>query len=186
MTAVGLGPATQLSSASRKSLFSSPGKSALALGCLLVFATLALYHPVGHYPFANADDDSYISDNRHVKYGLEWETVTWAFTTFHDANWHPLTWLSHALDCHLYSLDAGKHHQTNVVLHAANVATAVLGAAAAQRATPAAVPWWLRCSRCIPSTSSRWPGSPSARTCSACCSSCSPWGRTDGMPPNLA
>jgi len=98
----------------------TPGKWTLALGCLLVFATLALYHPVSHYPFANADDDSYISDNVHVKYGLEWETVTWAFTTFRDANWHPLTWLSHALDCHLYSLDAGKHHQTNVLLHAAN------------------------------------------------------------------
>ena len=122
MTAVGLGPAQQISSAPRKSLFSSPGKSALALGCLLVFATLALYHPVSHYPFANADDDSYISDNSHVKYGLEWDTVKWSFTTFHDANWHPLTWLSHALDCHLYFLDAGKHHRTNAWLHAANVA----------------------------------------------------------------
>ena len=94
---------------------------ALVLGCLLAVATLALYHPVNHYPFANADDDSYISDNIHVKYGFEPDTVKWAFTTFRDANWHPLTWLSHALDCHLYSLDAGKHHQTNVLLHAANV-----------------------------------------------------------------
>ena len=96
------------------------GKWTLVLGCLLVFATLGLYHPVIHYPFANADDDSYIGDNIHVKYGFEWNTVTWAFTTFHDANWHPLTWLSHTLDCHLYSLDAGKHHQTNVILHAVN------------------------------------------------------------------
>ena len=94
---------------------------ALALGCLLAVATLALYHPVNHYPFANADDDSYISDNLHVKYGFEPDTVKWAFTTFRDANWHPLTWISHALDCHLYSLDAGKHHRTNVLLHAANV-----------------------------------------------------------------
>jgi protein O-mannosyl-transferase len=94
---------------------------ALVLGCLLAVATLALYHPVNHYPFANADDDSYISDNIHVRYGFEPDTVKWAFTTFRDANWHPLTWVSHALDCHLYSLDAGKHHRTNVVLHAANV-----------------------------------------------------------------
>jgi hypothetical protein len=84
-------------------------------------ATLTLYYPVNHYPFANADDDSYISDNPHVKYGFEPDTVKWAFTTFHDANWHPLTWLSHALDCHLYSLDAGKHHRTNALLHVANV-----------------------------------------------------------------
>ena len=94
---------------------------ALVLGCLLAVATLALYHPVNHYPFANADDDSYISDNIFVKYGFEPDTVKWAFTTFRDANWHPLTWVSHALDCHLYSLDAGKHHRTNVLLHATNV-----------------------------------------------------------------
>ena len=94
---------------------------ALVLGSLLAVATLTLYWPVTHYPFANADDDSYISDNIHVKYGFEPDTVKWAFTTFRDANWHPLTWLSHALDCHLYSLDAGKHHRTNVLLHAANV-----------------------------------------------------------------
>src|SRR5271165_1050161 len=92
----------------------------LALGCLLAVVTLALYHPVNHYPFANADDDSYIGDNAHVKYGFEPDTVTWAFTTFRDANWHPVTWLSHTLDCHLYSLDAGKHHRTNVLLHAIN------------------------------------------------------------------
>ena len=95
------GPERQVSSAPRTSLFRPPGTLALALGCLLVFATLALYHPVSHYPFANADDDSYIGDNVHVKYGFEPDTVKWAFTTFHDANWHPLTWLSHALDCHL-------------------------------------------------------------------------------------
>ncbi len=94
---------------------------ALVFGCLLAVATLTLYWPVTHYPFANADDDSYISDNIHVKYGFEPDTVKWAFTTFRDANWHPLTWVSHALDCHLYSLDAGKHHRTNVLLHAANV-----------------------------------------------------------------
>src|SRR5208283_3716151 len=57
----------------------------------------------------------------HVKYGLDWDTVKWSFTSFRDANWHPLTWLSHALDCHLFFLDSGKHHQTNVLLHACNV-----------------------------------------------------------------
>ena len=116
-----VGPEKQISSASG-GRFPLPGKWTLAVGCLLVFATLALYHPVIHFPFTNADDDSYIGDNAHVKYGLEWATVPWAFTTFRDANWHPLTWLSHALDCHLYSLDAGKHHQTSVIIHAINAA----------------------------------------------------------------
>ncbi len=116
----GVGPAKQLSSAPRASWSASPAKWNLVIGCLLLVTTLALYHPVVHYPFANADDDSYISDNVHVEYGFEPDTLKWAFTTFHDANWHPLTWLSHTLDCHLYSLDAGKHHQTNVILHAVN------------------------------------------------------------------
>ena len=122
MTSVGLGPAKQMLHGPRTSLSLVPEKWTLVLASLLVLATIALYHPAGHYPFANADDDSYISDNSHVKYGLDWESVKWAFTTFRDANWHPLTWLSHALDCHLYSLDAGKHHRTNVLLHACNVA----------------------------------------------------------------
>ena len=121
MTSVGLGFEKQVSSAPRASLFQSPEKWTLVLGCLLIFATVALYRPVVHYPFANADDDSYISDNVHVKYGLDWDTVKWSFTSFRDANWHPLTWLSHALDCHLFFLDPGKHHQTNVLLHACNV-----------------------------------------------------------------
>jgi protein O-mannosyl-transferase len=120
VTAAGLGPEKQISSAPHVGLFRSPQAWALSLGCALVIATLALYYPVNHYPFANADDDSYVTDNLHVKYGFEPDTVQWAFTTFRDANWHPVTWLSHALDCHLYSLDAGKHHRTNVLLHAAN------------------------------------------------------------------
>ena len=120
MNLAGVATEQQISSAPVTDRFPSPGKWALALGCLLVFATLALYHPVIHYPFASADDNSYIADNRHVKYGFEWDTVTWAFTTFSNANWHPLTWLSHALDVHLYSLDAGKHHRTNVILHTVN------------------------------------------------------------------
>ena len=122
MNLAGVGTEQQTSYAPVAGRIPLPGKWTLALGCLLVFATLALYHPVTHYPFASADDDSYIGDNTHIKYGFEWDTVAWAFTTFRDANWHPLTWLSHALDCHLYSLDAGKHHQTNAILHAANAA----------------------------------------------------------------
>lgn len=121
MTSVGLGPAKQGSSARRRSLFDSSGSWALVLGSLLAISTLALYWPVSHYPFTNADDDSYIRENLHVKYGFEPGTLKWAFTTFHAANWHPLTWLSHTLDCHLFFLDAGKHHRTNALLHALNV-----------------------------------------------------------------
>jgi len=71
VTSVGLGAEKQMPPAPRTSPFPSPGKWTLVLGSLLVFATIALYHPASHYPFANADDDSYISDNSHVKYGLD-------------------------------------------------------------------------------------------------------------------
>ena len=53
--------------------------------------------------------------------GLNLGNVVWAFTSFHEANWHPLTWLSHMADCQLFGLNSGPHHLVNVALHAANV-----------------------------------------------------------------
>jgi protein O-mannosyl-transferase len=120
MMLVGSSAVKQVSSVARESLFLTPGKWAMVLGGVLLLAVLVVYYPAGHYTFTNADDDSYISDNAHVRSGLEWDTVRWAFTTFRAGNWHPLTWLSHALDVHLYFLDPGKHHRTSVLLHASN------------------------------------------------------------------
>jgi protein O-mannosyl-transferase len=106
---------------SNSGLFVSPEKLGLVLGLLLVVATLALYNPVSHHSFLNYDDDRYVTENLHVRAGLHWETVQWAFSTFDQANWHPLTWLSHALDCQLFGLNPAGHHYTNVLLHACNV-----------------------------------------------------------------
>ncbi|HEY5175026.1 MAG TPA: hypothetical protein VII95_05620 [Terriglobales bacterium] len=91
------------------------------LSLLLVVATFALYYPVSHHPFVNYDDTVYVTTNLHVQGGLDWDTVEWAFTTFDEANWHPLTWLSHALDCQLFQLNAAGHHDTNLLLHVLNV-----------------------------------------------------------------
>jgi tetratricopeptide (TPR) repeat protein len=91
------------------------------LSLLLVVATFALYYPVSHHPFVNYDDTVYVTTNLHVQGGLDWDTVEWAFTTFDEANWHPLTWLSHALDCQLFLLNAAGHHDTNLLLHVLNV-----------------------------------------------------------------
>jgi hypothetical protein len=91
------------------------------LACLvLALATLAAYGPVGSAGFINLDDPQYVFDNPHVATGLRWENVAWAFTSPHVANWHPLTGLSHMLDCQLFGLDAGAHHWVNLVLHIAN------------------------------------------------------------------
>ena len=65
-------------------------------------ATLALYNPVNRHPFVNYDDDRYVTENPHVHNGVNWDTITWAFTAMEQGNWHPLTWLSHALDYQLF------------------------------------------------------------------------------------
>ena len=69
----------------------------------------------------NFDDNGYVTNNPHVRAGLSVETVRSAFTTTELANWHPLTWLSHALDYQMFGLNPAGHHDTNILLHAANV-----------------------------------------------------------------
>ena len=97
-------------------------RTAFLLLCIcLAIATILLYYPVGGHPFLNYDDDVYVQNNSHIKAGLSWATVGWAFTSFYASNWHPLTWLSHALDYQWFGLDAGKHHETNLLLHVINV-----------------------------------------------------------------
>lgn len=90
------------------------------LSLLLAAATLALYYPVHHHPFVNYDDSVYVTENPHVQSGLDWDTVKWAFTTYDAGNWHPLTWLSHTLDCQLFELNPAGHHDVNLLLHVLN------------------------------------------------------------------
>jgi hypothetical protein len=96
-------------------------RDVVALSLVLLLGTLLLYIPVRTHDFINYDDKDYILDNPHVTAGLSWETVRWSLTATDQANWHPLTWLSHALDCQLFGLDAGYHHISNLVIHALNV-----------------------------------------------------------------
>jgi tetratricopeptide (TPR) repeat protein len=93
-----------------------PGVLCLLLG----LATLAVYWPAGWNGFVDYDDADYVTANPHVQSGLTWDTVVWAFTTGHASNWHPLTWLSHALDCGLFGQRPGPHHRVSVALHVAN------------------------------------------------------------------
>ena len=101
-------------------LFFSREKGSTVLCLLLALLTLAFYNNVVHNGFTNLDDDLYIVDNAHVRAGLTWDTVKWAFTSREAANWHPLTWLSHALDCQLFKLNPAGPHYVNVLLHAGN------------------------------------------------------------------
>ncbi len=94
--------------------------SLLAVCGLLLLAVAAVFGQTVGYKFVNFSDDAeYVTDNRLVQQGLSGEGIVWALTTFHTTNWHPLTWLSHMLDCELYDLNPAGHHLTNVLLHAA-------------------------------------------------------------------
>jgi protein O-mannosyl-transferase len=120
--------------------FAGAEKRAVILCLLLAVATLAIYNPVARHPFVNYDDDRYVYENPHVKAGLTWSTVHWAFTTTAEANWHPLTWLSHAADCQLFHVNPAGHHYMNLLLHTVN---AVLLFLLLWRATGRAGPSWM-------------------------------------------
>ncbi len=121
MTSVGLTPKMATQPHSSKGSQQGMEKYTWALGILLVVATVGLYYPVSGHPFVNYDDNVYVTDNAQVKSGLNWDTVQWAFTTSEAGNWHPLTWLSHALDYQLFQADPAGHHNTNLLLHVFNV-----------------------------------------------------------------
>jgi protein O-mannosyl-transferase len=89
--------------------------------CLfLTILTLAVYHQVGSHQFVNFDDGGYIYENPRVVDGLTIDNIVWAFTTGHESNWHPVTWISHMIDCNIYGLDPGRHHATNLFIHICN------------------------------------------------------------------
>jgi protein O-mannosyl-transferase len=94
---------------------------ALAALSWLVFGQ-TLWHD-----FVNYDDPRYVYENTKITEGLSISGIAWAFTHIHSMNWHPLTTISHMLDCQLYGLKAGGHHFTNVLLHIVAVMLLFLG-----------------------------------------------------------
>jgi tetratricopeptide (TPR) repeat protein len=97
-------------------------KKLTAIICFVLAAgTLAVYFPILWHGFVNYDDPDYILDNPHIKSGLTWANIVWAFEpTAYAANWHPLTWISHMADCQLFGLNPAGHHFVNVLFHTAN------------------------------------------------------------------
>jgi len=97
------------------------GEKRVVIFCLLlVAATLVFYNPIVANRFTDFDDSVYILQNTQVQTGLTWNTFKWSFTTFRAGYWHPLTWLSHALDCQIFHLNPAGHHYINLLLHAAS------------------------------------------------------------------
>ena len=93
---------------------------AFAGAAVLLLLTLAAYAPVLTHDFVNCDDPIYVTENLRVQGGITWANVVWAFTTTEAEFWHPLTWLSHMLDCQCFGLRPWGHHLTNLLLHLAN------------------------------------------------------------------
>jgi len=98
-----------------------PGKYRGVLICVLLSCgLLVVYWQVLASDFVNIDDTIYVTENHHVNTGFSAENIKWVFSVGKVAYWHPLTWLSHMLDCQLYGLEPGLHHLTNLIIHIAN------------------------------------------------------------------
>jgi hypothetical protein len=123
----------------------------------LALATLAVYLPVIYHDYVEYDDQQYVVDNPLVQAGLTWRGFIWAFG-FHAGNWHPLAWLSHMLDCHIYGAWAGGQHLTSLLLRR-----------------------WPRFLPGIRSMWNPWPGCPKEKMCCALFFGCSRYGATPGM-----
>ncbi|MGA2330434.1 MAG: tetratricopeptide repeat protein [Syntrophales bacterium] len=94
--------------------------SVLAICTALAIITIAVFWQVGNHEFISFDDNDYVTENHYVKDGITSKGIVWAFSEPHAHNWHPLTWLSHMLDCQLFGLKPGRHHLVNLFFHVAN------------------------------------------------------------------
>ncbi len=103
------------------SITPATNKWQLAAVCaILAAATLIAYRGVRNNDFVDYDDHAYVLENSHIQQGLTAASIAWAFTTFDQSNWHPLTWISHMADWSLYGDSPASHHTANVCLHASN------------------------------------------------------------------
>src|SRR5208283_1980455 len=89
---------------------------------LLALMTIGIYWPATRNDFVNFDDPDYVTDNVHVSGGLSLDNAKWAFCKPEASNWHPITMLSHMVDCQIFGLKPWGHHLTSVVLHGLNAA----------------------------------------------------------------
>jgi len=92
------------------------------IALLLLLSTLALYLPVAWFSFVVYDDGLYVTETPTVQAGVTWVGVKWAFTQMAASNWHPVTWLSHMMDCGIFGLNPAGPHLVNALFHAANAA----------------------------------------------------------------
>ena len=91
--------------------------SRFGIAVFLAAITWAVFGQTFDHQFINYDDPLYVYDNPHVRAGINWSGIKWAFTHIHSQNWHPLTTISHMLDCQLFGVNPGPQHLVNVFWH---------------------------------------------------------------------
>jgi tetratricopeptide (TPR) repeat protein len=97
-------------------------RTPLLQAAALALVSFLIYLPTRHDAFLALDDYSYVTNNPHVNSGLRLENILWAFRSSYEANWDPVSWISHMVDCQLFGLNASAHHLVNASLHALNAA----------------------------------------------------------------
>ncbi len=103
----------------RRPGFLASSQAPWILAAILALLTIAVYFPVHSHPFFTLDDGPYVVNNPHLQSASAWETISWAFTSYDLANWHPVTWLSHAADARMFQSASGPH-DVNLLLHIIN------------------------------------------------------------------
>jgi len=107
------------------SIDAAPGshfsRTTVATCAVLVALVWIAFGQTLSHDFINFDDNKYVYENAQVSSGLSYNGFVWAFTHAHSENWHPLTTLTHMLDCQLFGLNAAGHHFTNVLLQSVGV-----------------------------------------------------------------
>src|SRR5438552_3930913 len=94
-----------------------PRWTLIGISIFLMAITWAIFAQTFHHQFINYDDPLYVLENAHVRAGLTWRGIAWAFTHIHSQNWHPLTTMSHMLDCQLFGLSPGAQHLVHDFSH---------------------------------------------------------------------
>jgi len=94
----------------------------MAVVVSLTLLTIICYAAVRRHEFVDFDDPVYIVDNQMIHDGVTLDSLRWALTTGYAGNWHPLTWVSHMIDCQLFGVESGPHHLINLGLHCLNTA----------------------------------------------------------------
>ena len=95
------------------------------VAAIVSLVTFVVYLPSLHHEFVEWDDAQYVVENLHIR-SINITFIKWAFANFHASNWHPLTWISPAIDYAIWGLNPLGHHLTNVILHAINTYLVVL------------------------------------------------------------